>query len=161
MTLTASIAVEEVLLLLKIGFLALLYLFIWRVVRVASRELRSPQESFVLAPQRARQAKPKSKARSSGRLVVVSGPGSNNTRPHLLDSGSVTVGRAAANDIPLEDEFASTVHARVEPRQDGVWIEDAGSTNGTFVNGVRLSEPRRLSPGDVVRIGETDLRYER
>jgi pSer/pThr/pTyr-binding forkhead associated (FHA) protein len=48
----------------------------------------------------------------------------------------------------------------VEPRRDGVWIEDVGSTNGTFVNGVRLSRPRKLAAGDLVRVGETDLRFE-
>ena len=50
----ASIAVEEALLLLKIGFLVLLYLFLWRIVRTASRDLRTPQESFILAPQQVR-----------------------------------------------------------------------------------------------------------
>ena len=70
--------------------------------------------------------------------------------------------RARQNDLGLEaDEFASARHARFEPRRDGVWVEDVGSTNGTFVNGARLEEPRRLRPGDVVRIGDTDLRFDR
>ena len=65
------------------------------------------------------------------------------------------------NDVSLEgDEFASARHARLEPRRDGVWIEDVGSTNGTYVNGTRLERPRKLAPGDVIRIGETDLRFE-
>ena len=64
--------------------------------------------------------------------------------------------------MPLvRDEFTSSRHARIEPRRDGVWIEDVGSTNGTFVNGVRLTAPRKLSSGDVIRVGETDLRFER
>jgi pSer/pThr/pTyr-binding forkhead associated (FHA) protein len=58
------------------------------------------------------------------------------------------------------DEFASSKHARVEPRRDGVWVEDVGSTNGTYLNGIRLTQAKRLAPGDVVRIGETELRYE-
>ena len=58
------------------------------------------------------------------------------------------------------DDFASANHARVEPRRDGVWIEDTGSTNGTFVNGVRLTRARKLAAGDLVRVGETDLRFE-
>ena len=45
--------------------------------------------------------------------------------------------------------------------RDGIWLEDLGSTNGTYVNGIKVSEPRRLSQGDVIRIGETDLRFER
>ncbi|MBV8258691.1 MAG: FHA domain-containing protein, partial [Actinobacteria bacterium] len=51
-------------------------------------------------------------------------------------------------------------HARVESRGDGVWVQDLGSTNGTYVNGARLEGARKLSPGDVLRVGETDLRLE-
>ena len=58
------------------------------------------------------------------------------------------------------DEFASARHARIEPRRDGVWVSDLGSTNGTFVNGVQLDRPRKLVTGDLVRTGETELRYE-
>jgi pSer/pThr/pTyr-binding forkhead associated (FHA) protein len=156
----AQIAVEEALLLLKIGFLVLLYLFLWRVVRTASRDLRTPQESFVLAPQQVRQGTPPKKRRVSGRLVVVSDGNSNGT-VYEIDTAAVTVGRGAGNDIPLDDDFASTLHARVESRPDGVWLEDVGSTNGTAVNGVRVEEAQKLAPGDVIRIGETDLRFER
>jgi pSer/pThr/pTyr-binding forkhead associated (FHA) protein len=155
----ASIAVEEALLLLKIGFLVLLYLFLWRIVRTASRDLRTPQESFVLAPQQIRKS-PSPERTIAGRLVFVS-DGEVPKEPYEIDSAAVTVGRGRANDIPLDDEFASTQHARVESRPDGVWLEDIGSTNGTAVNGVLLEEPHKLSPGDMIRIGETDLRFER
>src|SRR5918993_1342677 len=78
-----------------------------------------------------------------------------------LDSAPVTLGRSSDNDMELgDDEFASAHHARVEPRRDGVWVEDVGSTNGTFVNGMKLDGPRKLTPGDVIRVGETDLRFE-
>ena len=165
----ASIAVEEVLLLLKVGFLVLLYLFIWRVVRTASRDLRgAPQESMILAPQRVQEQKKRQRARGRGRskpvgkLVVVTSPALRSGEEHPIDSGPLLVGREAENDVPLlRDEFSSGRHARFEPRRDGVWVEDVGSTNGTFVNGVRLSRPQRLSPGDMIRIGETDLRFER
>jgi FHA domain len=157
----ASIAVEEALLLLKIAFLVLLYLFIWRIVRSASRDLRLPQESMILAPQHARQLLGAQPLRA-GRLVVVRSPELEGGTERLLDSSPVTIGRDAHNDLALpNDEFASARHARIEPRRDGVWIEDVGSTNGTFVNSARLQNPRRLVPGDVVRIGGTDLRYER
>jgi pSer/pThr/pTyr-binding forkhead associated (FHA) protein len=49
---------------------------------------------------------------------------------------------------------------RFEPRRDGVYVHDLGSTNGTYVNGVRIDRSRKLAAGDVVRVGETDLRYE-
>jgi pSer/pThr/pTyr-binding forkhead associated (FHA) protein len=156
----AQIAVEEALLLLKIGFLVLLYLFLWRVVRTASRDLRTPQESFVLAPQQVRQAA-SPKRRVNGRLVLLSNGDSADATVYEIDTAAVTVGRGAGNDIALDDEFASTLHARVESRPDGVWLEDAGSTNGTAVNGVPIGEARKLAPGDVIRIGETDLRFER
>jgi len=164
-----SIAVEEVLLLLKVGFLVLLYLFIWRVVRTASRDLRgAPQESMILAPQRVQEQKKrqrqkaKAAAKPIGRLVVVTSPALTTGEELTIDSSPILVGREAENDVPLlRDEFSSSRHARIEPRRDGVWIEDVGSTNGTFVNGVRLTKPSKLSSGDVIRVGQTDLRFER
>ena len=73
----------------------------------------------------------------------------------------VSIGRGGQNDIPLDgDEFSSARHARFERRRDGLWVEDAGSTNGTFVNGARVTTPRRLVAGDVVRVGQTDFRVE-
>jgi hypothetical protein len=158
--LLATVEIEEVLLLLKVGFLLLLYLFIWRIVRTASRDLRVPQESFVLAPSQPRQ--PAVVARTqTGKLVVVSGPAGAEGEEHALDSNPLTLGRDLESGLSLaDDDYVSTHHARVEPRPDGVWIEDLGSTNGTFVNGDRLTKPRVLHPGDVIRIGQTDLRFE-
>ena len=155
MTVVGSLAVGEALLILKILFLLLLYLFIWRIVRTASRDLRLPQESFVLAPEQAAGLLGGSKPVSTGHLVFPDG------RKRGLDSRTLLVGRSADNDIPLEDDFASARHARLEPRRDGVWVSDAGSTNGTFVNGVKLTKAKRLSPGDVIRVGGTDLTFQR
>jgi pSer/pThr/pTyr-binding forkhead associated (FHA) protein len=155
-----SVAVDEVLLVLKIAFLVLLYLFIWRIVRTASRDLRVPQESFILAPSAGsvRAAPP---AVRTGRLVVVASTDIDEGTDFQLNSAQLTIGRGRQNDIAIgADEYASARHARFEPRQDGVWVQDLGSTNGTYLNGARLERPRRLSPGDVVRVGETDLRYE-
>jgi FHA domain len=160
----ASVAVGEALLILKILFLVLLYLFIWRIVRTASRDLRLPQESFVLSPGQAQAAGllRRSAAIETGRLVVVESPTLEPGATRVLDSVAVTIGRGAQNDLSIaDDDFASARHARVEPRRDGVWVADVGSTNGTYVNGARISQPRRLRPGDVVRVGSTDLRYER
>jgi len=165
-----SIAVQEVLLLLKIGFLVLLYLFIWRVVRTASKDLRggAAQESMILAPQRMKEQKKqrrlreRGKGKPAGKIVVVTSPALRAGQEHSIDSEPLFVGRDAENDLPLvRDEFSSGRHARIEPRRDGVWIEDVGSTNGTYVNGVLLTTPRKLSSGDVIRVGETDLRFER
>ena len=156
-----SANVETTLLLLKIAFLVLLYLFIWRIVRSASRDLRLPQESMILSPQQASALLPQPVARELGRLVVVQSPTLDSGEVVALDSHPLTVGRGTNNDVPIAaDEYASGRHARFEPRRDGVYVEDIGSTNGTFVNGIRLTRERKLAPGDVVRVGETDLRFE-
>jgi hypothetical protein len=160
----SSVAVGEALVILKILFLVLLYLFIWRIVRTASRDLRLPQESFVLSPGQAQAAGLLGRGHGieTGRLVVVTSPTLEPASVHVLDTTALTIGRGAQNELTLEgDDFASARHARFEPRRDGVWVSDAGSTNGTYVNGARLSKPRRLEPGDVIRVGSTDLRYEK
>jgi FHA domain len=155
----ADVEVEAVLLGLKVGFLVLLYLFIWRIVRSVAKDVRLPQESFVLAPQQAAAA---GLGRSpTGLLVVLASPAIEVGTERELDSAPVTVGRAEENDFVLDaDEFASVRHARIEPRRDGVWLKDLDSTNGTFLNGVKLTRPQKLTPGDVIRIGATDMRYE-
>jgi hypothetical protein len=153
--------VDLALLGLKVGFLVILYLFIWRIVRTASRDLRLPQESFVLAPAGGRERRERQERKPAGRLVVLDSPALQSGHVLGIDSTPITVGRGDQNDVALaRDEFASAAHARFVPQRDGVWIEDVGSSNGTFVNGSRLPEPRRLSPGDVVKIGDTELRYE-
>ena len=155
-----SISVDAALLVLKILFLVVLYFFIWRIVRSASRDVRLPQESFILRPADIEGgAAPQFQ---TGRLTVLKSPALEEGAVFELDSAAITVGRGGQNDVTIEaDEFASARHARFEPRRDGVWVQDRGSTNGTYVNGARLERPRRLTPGDVVRVGETDLRYDR
>jgi pSer/pThr/pTyr-binding forkhead associated (FHA) protein len=157
-----SIAVDEALLVLKALFLVLLYLFIWRIVRSASKDVRLPQESFILRPGEADGRLAQQQALQTGRLVVLKSPAIPEGTTFELDASALTIGRGGQNDVPIEeDEFASARHARFEPRRDGVWVQDRGSTNGTYVNGTQLDRPRRLTVGDVVRVGETDLRYER
>jgi FHA domain len=156
-----SIAVEELLLALKIAFVVLLYLFIWRIVRTASSDLRVPQESFILAPSAPTRAREELPRLEGGRLVVVKSPTLEHGEERTLDSAALTVGRGPQNDVKLDgDDYASARHARIEPRRDGVWVEDVGSTNGTYLNGIKLTRARKLKPGDVVRVGETELRYE-
>ena len=156
----ASTTYETVLLLLKIAFLVLLYLFIWRIVRTAATDLRLPQESFILRPALAGGGAI-GHAADSGRLVVVASAVLEPGQEYELSAAPLTIGRGGQNDVQIEaDEFASARHVRIEPRRDGVWVNDLGSTNGTFVNGVRVDRPRKLANGDVVRAGETELRFE-
>ena len=160
----ATVDTEQALLALKIGFLVLLYLFIWAVVRSVTRDLRSaPQESIVLSAKEANELRARYEPvvpTPVARMLVLDSP--------ALQPGSTVelaaptrAGRGGENTIRLDgDDFASTRHAMLEPRPDGLWVEDIGSTNGTFVNGARVTTARLLIPGDVVRIGQTDLRVE-
>ena len=153
-------SVEPVLLALQALFLILLYLFIWRVVRSAARDLRVPQESFIMAPAQVAAAGGAAPA-PSGRLVVASSKVVKAGREYKTGAVPITIGRASDNTVELAgDDFASAHHARVEARRDGVWIVDLDSTNGTFVNGARLNGRRKLREGDVVQIGDTELRFE-
>jgi hypothetical protein len=156
-----SISVDAALLVLKVLFIVVLYLFIWRIVRSASRDVRLPQESFILRPSDAEGLGANAPSIQTGKLVVLKSPALEQGTVFELDSAALTMGRGGQNDVPIEaDEFASARHARFEPRRDGVWVQDRGSTNGTYVNGARIDRPRRLTPGDVVRVGDTDLRYD-
>ncbi len=160
----AAIDSEQTLLVLKLGFLVLLYVFIWSVVRSVTRDLRAaPQESIVLSAQEANELRARYEpvvTAPVSRMLVLSSP--------VLEAGAMVevsaptrLGRGGENAIRLDgDDFASTRHAVLEPRPDGLWVEDVGSTNGTFVNGGRVTTARLLVPGDVVRIGQTDLRVE-
>jgi pSer/pThr/pTyr-binding forkhead associated (FHA) protein len=155
----ASTTYQTVLLALKIAFLVLLYLFIWRIVRTAASDMRLPQESFILRPALAGGAI--GQAIRPGRLVVVHSDVLEPGELYELQAAPLTIGRAGQNDVSIDgDEFASARHVRVEPRRDGVWVHDLGSTNGTHVNGVRIDRPRKLATGDVLRVGETELRFE-
>jgi Inner membrane component of T3SS, cytoplasmic domain len=160
----ASTQVADVLLVLKIAFIVLLYLFVIRVIRSAGRDREAPsQDSMILTPAAAAAAGLGSGAskRRSVRLVVQRSPSLEEGGEFLLNSAPVTVGRGGQNDLVLTgDEFASARHARIEVRGDGVWVQDLESTNGTYVNGSRVAGAQRLDAGDVLRVGETDLRME-
>ena len=75
--------------------------------------------------------------------------------------GIVSFTRVLPEATSEADLLRLIAHLNVLSLRDGVYVEDIGSTNGTFVNGVRLNSPKKLSLGDVIRIGETDLRFER
>lgn len=157
---TTAVTTDEALLGLKIGFLVLLYIFVWVVVRTATRNVTAaPQESIILS------------AAEAAALRAAAGPQPARLRvafsPALRDgatievSGSLRVGRGAESDLSLDgDSTVSSRHATLTRGAEGLWVEDAGSTNGTFVNGARVTTARLLQTGDVVRIGHTDLVVE-
>ena len=156
-----AVTVDETLLALKVGFLMLLYLFVWLVVRSATRGLSegAPQESIIV-PAAEAAALRAALAPPSHRVVVLTSPTLQPGTAIELTS-TAGVGRGPENAVRLDgDTTVSARHATLDSRTDGLWVEDAGSTNGTFVNGARVTSARLLAPGDVVRIGHTDLRVE-
>jgi hypothetical protein len=156
-----ALTTDETLLGLKVGFLVLLYVFVWLVVRSATRGLSAgaPQESIIL-PAAEAEALRAALAPSTRRVTFLASPALEPGTSIEL-SNAAGVGRGAENAIRLDgDTTVSSRHATLDSRADGLWVEDAGSTNGTFVNGAPVTTRRLLQPGDVVRIGHTDLLVE-
>ena len=160
--------VEQALLVARIAFVVLLYLFVWRIVRLSVRDVRAPAESLILSPEAVRAAGldrmpdiPRGPAPpAAGHLLVRSSPVFPAGTVILLDS-DVVFGRLSESDVPLEaDGTVSGRHARVFKRDGSPYLEDLGSTNGTYVNGQPLAAERLLRPGDVVTVGATELIYE-
>jgi len=158
---TGSIGTDEALLVLKIAFLVLLYLFIWMIVRSATRGVRtSPQESIVLSAAEAGALRAQQPRATKASLSVVTSPSFPSGR-RLTIAEPTTVGRGPGSALRLDDDdYVSSRHAQITPGEGGVWIEDLGSTNGTFVNGAPVTTARLAGAGDMIRIGETQLRVE-
>jgi pSer/pThr/pTyr-binding forkhead associated (FHA) protein len=156
-----ALETDETLLILKIAFLVLLYGFIVLVVRSATKGMESspPQESIILGASEA-EALRAEHGFTARRLLVVASP-ELEPGATIEVSAPTVVGRDAGSGIRLDrDEFASSRHARIEPRADGAWVDDLGSTNGTFVNGTKLKKGRVAKVGDVIKIGATELQVQ-
>ena len=115
-------------------------------------------------PAPARTAKPGRKAsrgrKGPSRLVVTAGPLAGTTLP-LRPSGTL-IGRSPECALVLDDDYASGRHARIFQADDGTWqVEDLRSTNGTFLGATRLTEPREVAVGSVLRIGQTVVELQR
>jgi pSer/pThr/pTyr-binding forkhead associated (FHA) protein len=147
-----------VLTILKVLFLALLYLFIARAIRVIYLDLvgpRAPQRAAVQASSPA----PRRKRAQPRELVVTEAEGIARTYP--MAEEPLQIGRSEACQVILQDTYASQMHARVFPK-DGEWfVEDLGSTNGTYLNRAKVSHPSPVGAGDEIRIGKTSLEVRR
>jgi hypothetical protein len=145
--------------LMRFGFLALLWLFVLAAVRVVRADLRSSGQSRVAVPPpaRRRSARREDAPRPRGpSFLVVTEGGLAGTRIGLTGA-PVLIGRANDSTLVLTDDYASTRHARVS-LQDGVWfVEDLGSTNGTYYGQRKLDGPVPLELGVPIRIGKTVL----
>jgi len=151
---------QLVLTVLKYTFLALLYLFLARAVRVIYLDLMGPRVPRPQKQQRAPSAEPARKKRSNPRMLVVSEP-DREDRTYPLEGEPVTIGRGESCRVVLGDTYASAFHARVYPQDGGWYVEDMGSTNGTYLNRMKVTEPVPINLGDQIRIGKTTLEARR
>ena len=150
---------EPIAVALKFGFLAVLYLFLFWVSRSALRELR---QTMAPAPEATgfHAIGPGGRAAATDAwLVAVRGGGLGPGERYDL-FGGLTIGRSPDADVRIDDRFSSGIHARLYSRGASYYIEDMGSTNGTFLNGVRLDGEAELSDLDEVKIGDTEFRFE-
>ena len=152
---------EPVLTFLKFCLLAVLYLFLARVVWIVAREMRGTPAP-VPAPVAPEPAPPPARARGrkQWRLVLLE-PAAEAGATFPID-GEVTLGRGGGCTVPLAfDTFVSQVHARAFDRDGNLWVEDLGSRNGTFVDGEQVHEAVRVAKGARLQIGETVLEVDR
>jgi hypothetical protein len=163
---------EPVSVMLKFGFLIVLYLFLLWVSRSALRDLRGGGARVPDGPgQPAAPAADATGLHSAStfgpadligrapRLVVERAPGHEPGMIYDL-GGDVVLGRGETAEIRLGDPFASSRHARVYEQGRILVVEDLGSTNGTYLNEELLDGPRPLHPGDRVRIGDSEFSFE-
>ncbi len=138
------------LLVLQLGFVALLYLMLFGFARSLLRDLRSAEQV-----QLASQA-------GIGRLAVLESPDDEPPVGRAIALGPInSLGRNVRNTIYIEDDFASANHAMLTFRGRSWFLEDQGSTNGTHVNGHRIDRPVALSFGDELAIGRVRMRLDR
>ena len=138
------------LLLLQIGFVALLYLVLMRFAASLLRDLRNAEQAQLAS-------------RSGiGRLSVLESPADEPPAGTTIALGPInSMGRNVNNTIYVEDDFVSANHAMLTFRGRAWFVEDQGSTNGTYVNGHRIDRPVALSFGDEVMIGRVRMRLDR
>ena len=150
---------------LKFGFLAVLYLFLVWVVRSSARDLArysgGAAAEPVETPGPARRARPAPQRRGgeAPRLIVVAAMGHEPGTTFDVADGAM-FGRSDGADIRVEDQFASSSHARIYDRGGAMYLEDMGSTNGTHLNGRKVQSAEPLHTGDTIRIGDSEYRYE-
>ncbi len=152
-----------ILTLFKLVLLALLYLFLVRAVRAMVADLYGPRRKARSdAPRRPAVAEAQGKrSRKPPRELVVHPP---DGRPEVvaLNGDRVTFGRSGQMTVALDDVYVSDEHALVALDDDGGWtVRDLGSTNGTYLNGAKVTQPTPISTGDQIRLGKTRVEVRR
>jgi FHA domain len=160
---------ELTLTVIRLGFLAVLWLFVLTAISVMRSDIFGARTGRRPAPRKTAQtrrptptsrgprpAKPAKPKRGTPAKLIVTGGSLSGTSVPLSDA-PITIGRAADSTIVLDDDYASSHHARVYPR-DGIWlVEDLGSTNGTYLDRRKVDGPTPVQIGIPIRIGKTVL----
>jgi pSer/pThr/pTyr-binding forkhead associated (FHA) protein len=148
-----------VLTVLKVLFLALLYFFVYRALHASVVGLRGgPARGPSPSPRGSAVAR-KAGAKAPRTVAIIDERGSK-VKSMSLD-GTLQIGRADACQIKLPDTYVSSFHARIYRHDSGWYVEDLGSTNGTYLNQKRVTSPAELRAGDRVKIGKTTLELRR
>ena len=150
---------ELTLFLIKISYLAILWIFVLSAISVVRSDMfgaRMPATAREAAAPKARR-QPKQKARKGSPTHVLVVDGANKGERADLAQAPILIGRGADAAIRLDDDYVSTRHARIASSGDQWFVEDLGSTNGTYIGSVRITQPTTLTLGTQVRIGKTLL----
>jgi hypothetical protein len=157
---------QNLLRVLEVFLVAIIWLFFFRVIRAVWVEVRPPkaaqapaadvQVGLPVPPGRSSHGR---RGRKTMRLTVVEPEAQRGQSFELEDE--LTVGRAPGCGVRVEDAYTSNIHARLFRRDGALWLEDLGSTNGTWVNGERVDEARRLGRGDLLQVGSTVFEVSR
>ena len=155
---------ELTLFLVRAAYLAILWIFVLSAISVIRSDMfgaRVPEAARTTAragkaPKPAKQKKPAKPRRGAPTQVVVTS-GSNEGVSVPLDRAPILIGRGTDAAVRLDDDYASTRHARIAASGDQWYVEDLGSTNGTYIGSARITRPTTLTLGTQVRIGKTIL----
>ena len=154
---------ELTLFLIRIAYLAILWIFVLSAISVIRSDMfgaRVPEGARAGGgggrPKPTKASKQPAKRRGSPTHVLVV-EGSNVGERAELDQAPILIGRGADAQIRLDDDYVSTRHARIAQSADQWFVEDLGSTNGTYIGSARVTQPTTLTLGTQVRIGKTIL----
>lgn len=140
--------------LTRAGFLVLLWLFVLAALRVVRSDLYAASGLRVPTPKFGRGANKAARGTKAARQLVVTHGALAGTRISL-DGRPILIGRADDSTLVLDDDFASTRHARLSMRGTDWYVEDLGSTNGTYLDRAKVTAPLRVPLGSPIRIGKT------
>jgi hypothetical protein len=149
---------EPIAVALKFGFIAVLYVFLLWIARSSMKDLRTTAMPAAAVETGYHEAV-EQRSSEDAWLVVEEGGGLERGERYDL-FGGLSIGRSPDADIRVDDRYASGIHCRVFSRSGSYRVEDMNSTNGTLLNSAELHGEAELSDGDLIRIGDTEFRFE-